>query len=109
MGAATISMKFIVGVLIAILASSAILVGVDKPKIALTNAIKDYLGKLDLPYAGCNFEEVDGEQIFKVRVLPSPHPVYLKFKGEEEEFHIRSGNSSQELEISETPVFVREH
>jgi hypothetical protein len=59
--------------------------------------------------ARSRFEKAEGKDIAVISVKPSPHPVYLKCGGEKEEFYIRSGNSSQRLEVSEATFFIKEH
>jgi predicted HTH transcriptional regulator len=50
---------------------------------------------------------MDGKDVAVVRVKPSPHEVFLKIEGKEK-FYIRSGNTSQELDISEATQYIKE-
>lgn len=81
----------------------------DEFQLTFTNAINNYLGKVNRPLVNIHVEKVDNKDVAIVRVRRSPHPVYLKCEGKEEEFYIRSGNSSQKLEVSEAAQYVKEH
>ena len=81
----------------------------DEFQLTFTNAINTYLGKVNRPLVEIHVEKAEGKDVTVVRVRRSPHPVYLRCEGKEEEFYIRSGNSSQKLEVSEVAQYVKEH
>ena len=47
-----------------------------------------------------SFHEMDGKDVCRVVVGPSPHPVFLK-EGGEETFWLRTGNSTRKLSVKE--------
>lgn len=81
----------------------------DEFQLTFTNAINTYLGKVNRPLVDIHIEKAEGKDVSIVRVRRSLHPVYLRGEGNEEEFYIRSGNSSQKLEVSEAAQYVKEH
>lgn len=81
----------------------------DELEIILTNSVRDCLGKVNLPYIKTKFDRIDNKDIMIVRVYPSPHPVYLKGGARNAEFYIRTGNSTQKLDVSEAPDYIKEH
>ncbi|MFZ7137851.1 MAG: RNA-binding domain-containing protein [archaeon] len=81
----------------------------DELERTLTSAVNTYLGKVNRIYLKHTIEKVNDKEIILARVIPSPHPVYFNCKGEKEKFFIRSGNSTQELEISEYTLYIKEH
>jgi len=81
----------------------------DEFELTFTNAINTYLGKVNRPLINIRFDKAEGRDVAVVRVKPSPHPVYLKYEDKKEEFCIRSGNSSQPLDISEATQYIKEH
>lgn len=81
----------------------------DELELVLTNAVRDYLGKVNLPYYKTKFDKSKEKQVLIVRVYPSPHPVYLRADNKNPEFYIRTGNSTQKLDVSETPDYINEH
>jgi hypothetical protein len=80
----------------------------DEFERTFTNAINNYLGRVNRPLVSIRYEKVDDKDIVVVRVKPSPHEVFLKIE-DKEKFYIRSGNTSQELDISEATQYIKEH
>jgi hypothetical protein len=78
-------------------------------ELTFTNAINTYLGKVNRPLISIRFDKADGKDVAIVRAKPSPHPVYLKCEDKKEEFYIRSGNSSQPLDMSEANLYIKDH
>jgi len=78
-------------------------------ELTFTNAINTYLGKVNRPLISIRFDKAEGKDVAVIRVKPSPHPVYLKCEDKKEEFYIRSGNSSQPLDISDATQYIKEH
>ncbi len=81
----------------------------DELELTLTNAVNTYIGKINLPYMRTSFHKIENQDLIVIRVTPSPHPVYLRAEGKDPEFYIRSGNSTQKLDISEAPQYIEEH
>lgn len=81
----------------------------DEFERTFTNAINNYIGKVNAPLTSIRFDKVKDKDIAIIRVKPSPHPVYLKCEDKKEEFYIRSGNSSQPLDISDATQYIKEH
>jgi hypothetical protein len=81
----------------------------DEFELTFTNTINNYLGKVNRPLINIRFEKMEDNDVAIVQVKPSPHPVYLKCEDKKEEFYIRSGNSSQPLDISEATQYIKEH
>lgn len=80
----------------------------DEFERTFTNAVNNYLGRINRPLVSIKYEKVDGKDVAMVRVKPSPHEVFLKVE-DKEKFYIRSGNTSQELDISEATQYIKEH
>ncbi|MDD5675391.1 MAG: putative DNA binding domain-containing protein [Chitinivibrionales bacterium] len=59
------------------------------------------------PCLKVTFHEVDGKDICKIAVAPSPRPVYVK-EGNIEQFFIRTGNSKKQLSTSETVQYCKQ-
>jgi len=53
-----------------------------------------------------SFGQVEGKDVCRVKVSPSPRPVYIK-DGQEEYFYIRSGNSNRSLSIREATEYIK--
>lgn len=81
----------------------------DEFELTFTNAINNHLGKVNRPLVSIRFDKAEDKDIVVIRVKPSSHPVYLKYEDKKEEFYIRSGNSSQPLDISEATQYIKEH
>jgi hypothetical protein len=81
----------------------------DKFQLTFTNSINTYLGKVNRLLISIRFDKAEGKDVAIIRVKPSPHPVYLKCENNKEEFYIRSGNSSQRLDISDATQYIKEH
>jgi hypothetical protein len=59
-------------------------------------------------YTKVDFAKIEEKTVCRVVVLPAPEPVYLKHKNNEE-FYIRTGNSSQPLSISQAVKYIQTH
>ena len=80
----------------------------DEFERTFTNAVNNYLGRVNRPLVSIRYDKIDGKDIAVVRIKPSPHEVFLKIDNKEK-FYIRSGNTSQELNISEATQYIKEH
>jgi hypothetical protein len=57
-----------------------------------------------------SFPEVNESEICKIEITKSKSPLYVKLSSnngqKEEKFYVRSGNTSQELSLSEVPGYI---
>jgi hypothetical protein len=53
-----------------------------------------------------SFGQVEGKDVCRVTVLPSPRPVYIK-DGQDEDFYIRAGNSNRALNVREANSYIK--
>ncbi len=53
-----------------------------------------------------SFGQVEGKDVCRVTVLPSPRPVYIK-DGQDEYFYIRAGNSNRALNVREANNYIK--
>jgi hypothetical protein len=81
----------------------------DEFERTLTNAINTHLGKINRSYVNVGFEKVENKDVAVISVMKSPYPVYVKCEGRKEEFYFRSGNSCQQLELSDATRYIKEH
>lgn len=72
------------------------------------NLIRDYLGKEYLHYLSPKFAEIDGKEVFIVKVSTSSKPVYL-ISDNKEEFYIRGSASAQVLSMKEAHEYISMH
>jgi len=80
----------------------------DNFELHLTNLINSHLGKTKRALVSVKIQKIEDKQIAAVIVRKSPRPVYMKCEGKSE-FFIRSGNSSQPLDMSEVPDYIKDH
>jgi hypothetical protein len=80
----------------------------DEFERTFTNAVNTYLGKLYGAYVNMKFHKIEDKEIAVVIVKKSPHPVYVTCDGKET-FFIRSGNTCQQLELSEANLYIKDH
>jgi len=78
----------------------------DKFLLHVWNLIKETLGKDISPYVRTALMKIEGKTVCNIQCLRSPAPVFLKHKGFEEEFYIRSGPSSVKLSIGDALKFI---
>ncbi len=55
-----------------------------------------------------SFGQVEGKDVCRLNVLPSPRPVYIK-DGQEEKLFIRAGNSNRSLSVREATNYIQTH
>ncbi|MDE0155513.1 MAG: hypothetical protein OXS28_07935 [Gammaproteobacteria bacterium] len=59
-----------------------------------------------------NFPEIDGYEICRIDIPRGKNPVYLGVKDKngqkQEKFYVRSGNSSQEVPLTEIHDYIRQ-
>jgi hypothetical protein len=80
----------------------------DDFELHLTNTINANLNKLCRPFINISFEKINDKYIALLKIKKFNKPVYLKNEGKVE-FFIRSGNSSQPLDISDATTYIRAH
>jgi hypothetical protein len=80
----------------------------DNFELHLTNVINTCLGKINRTYVDIRFEKVEDKDVAIVQVKKARHPVYLQSEGKPE-FYIRSGNSSQPLDIDEATLYIKDN
>lgn len=80
----------------------------DNFELHLTNIINSHLGKTKRTLVSIRFEKIEDKQIAALIIKKSNRPVYMKCEGKTE-FFIRSGNSSQPLDMSEVPEYITDH
>ena len=72
----------------------------------LTTLLLGACGKDLSPLLHASFHTVDGKEICKVVVTPSPRPVFLE-DGKGKHLYIRTGNSTRELDVKEAVEYVK--
>lgn len=85
----------------------------DKFELHVRNIVKQQFGTAFVTNkVQIRFYEVEGKDVCQVDVSPTNEPVILKVKDRNgqwiEKFYARSGNSSQEIPLSEMNAYVRE-
>lgn len=71
--------------------------------------LKAMIGAEFRQYVEITFEKIEDKDICLVQVSPSPKPVYLRSNGDDEEFFIRTGNTTSPLKVSEVSSFIESH
>lgn len=56
-------------------------------------------------YTSTEFHEIDGKDVFAIRVDPSPNPLFTA----DDSFYVRQGSSSRPLETEETVSYISNH
>jgi hypothetical protein len=81
----------------------------DSFELHFTNIVNKYLGAENRPCVTMRFAEIGGK-IVSVVVIPKrgPRDVYLTLEGQPF-FYIRSGNSSQPLDVKQATTYIKEH
>lgn len=80
----------------------------DGFELHLNNIFIDSFGKEFRKYIHVTFENTKSGEICLVRVDPSKTPVFFKINGTKE-FYIRTGNSSNSLDVEETTKYIKGH
>lgn len=73
---------------------------------AFRNVLNTYLSKEIAALVEVSFAEVDGKTVAVARADPARRPVYLTDNGVAE-FYIRSGNTTQQLDVKQANEYVR--
>jgi CheY-like chemotaxis protein len=77
----------------------------DKYLLHVNNRIQQHIGLEHAGFIGYQLVPADKKKVLLVECQPSPSPVFLKFKNEEE-FYIRVGPGSRRLSTSEVVAYV---
>jgi membrane protein YdbS with pleckstrin-like domain len=75
----------------------------------LNQILKNMIGAEFRQYVTVAFETIETKDVCLVEVRGSPKPVYVKANGEDEEFFIRTGNTTSALSLSETHSYIETH
>jgi len=78
----------------------------DKFLLHIWNMIKETLGREVSSYIRTELYKLKGGTVCKIQSLRSPTPVFLKQKGFDEEFYIRSGPGSVKLSIGNALKYI---
>lgn len=78
----------------------------DKYALHFWNLIKFTMGQEVSGLIRATFEPVGDRKVFTVRCSPSPQPVFLQQKGQEDEFYVRVGPSSAKLSVKEALHYI---
>lgn len=81
----------------------------DLFELHFTNIVNKYLGAENRPCVTMRFAEIGGKTV-SVVIIPkrAPREVYLTLEGQPF-FYIRSGNSSQPLDVKQATTYIKEH
>jgi hypothetical protein len=72
------------------------------------NTMKTYIGNGNLPNIKEEFLTYNGLDFMVVKVFPSSNRVYLTNEKKEKEFYVRSGSTSQKLDVEECVIYALE-
>ncbi len=78
----------------------------DRYEQRLRQVLNTALGKEFGPYVKVTFYEIEGRDVCRVTVAPSPAPVFAT-EGNKDMFYVRSGNTSQPLSLREAVSYIR--
>ncbi|MFP4470211.1 MAG: helix-turn-helix domain-containing protein, partial [Bacteroidales bacterium] len=78
----------------------------DKFLLHVWSLIKSSMGQEVSPYLKTTLEKFDGKTVCRVHCTKSPIPVFLRQKGFDEAFYIRSGPGTSSLDISEALKYI---
>jgi hypothetical protein len=81
----------------------------DKFLLHVWALIKSSMGQQVSPYLKTTLETIGQGTVCRVHCLPAPAPVFLRQKGFDESFYIRTGPGTASLEISEALEYIAEH
>jgi hypothetical protein len=73
---------------------------------AIMTAVATKLGADTCAQVRLVFHTVEGEELCRVIVSPSPRPVYLS-QGKETEFYVRTGASTRQLNVQEAIEYIK--
>jgi len=71
--------------------------------------LKSMIGAEFRQYVEISFEKIEEKDICLIQVVPSPKPIYLRSNGDDEDFFIRTGNTTSPLKVSEVSSYIESH
>jgi hypothetical protein len=74
-----------------------------------TQIVRQRLGVKANEALRTSFEHVEHHDVFEVTVRASSEPVFLKTKGADEEFYVRTGPQTVRLSVREAMEYAGEH
>jgi len=75
----------------------------------MASLLPDRLGKPAVTHVRCGFGHLDGGDICRLDVTPSPKPVFAKTSKADESFFVRVGNATQELGKQDMLDYIADH
>lgn len=81
---------------------------VDGFELTFNSVFNSMIGVQYRHYVELNFEDIENKTICIIRVTPTPEPVYITNKGNEE-FYVKAGNQAQSMTISEALHYINAH
>ena len=86
----------------------------DTFELHIRNLLNKFLGKVTASKISITFPTANDVELCRVDVLKSDEPIFLEVVDEdksvkEEKFYVRSGNSSQELKMSEANEYIKKN
>jgi hypothetical protein len=79
----------------------------DKFSLHFRELINSSIGEDISPFMTTSFDSVEGKVIFVVKCTKSPRPVFLRQKGFDEEFYIRTGPGSKCLSTQDATKYLK--
>ncbi|OHB00531.1 MAG: hypothetical protein A3E94_01900 [Candidatus Zambryskibacteria bacterium RIFCSPHIGHO2_12_FULL_44_12b] len=76
---------------------------------AFNQSMKNMIGAEFRQYVGLSFEQIEEKEVCVISVEPSPKPVFLRVNDKEEEFFIRTGNTTSPLKVSQVNSYIESH
>jgi predicted HTH transcriptional regulator len=74
---------------------------------ALRNVLNTYLSKEVAALVGCTFSQAEDMTVAVLRADPTHRPIYLT-DGNVAEFHVRSGNTTQQLDVKQANEYIKQ-
>ena len=79
----------------------------DGFSLHLTSLLLDRLGRDLAPHVSLSFHDLEGKDVCRVEITPSPRPVLVE-EGNDEAFYLRTGNSTRRLSVSEVLAYEKQ-
>lgn len=78
----------------------------DSMALHLVNIVKQRMGADAMPFIHPDFEDLDGERVFKLRCDPGHRAIFVQ-EGKEQRFYVRSGPATSELQGTQQHDYIR--
>ena len=75
----------------------------------LIQILKNHIGADFLQHVETQFQEFEGKGLCRVEVEQSPEPVYFREDNQQREFYVRTGNTTQPLNMEEAHNYIEMH